>query len=134
MADPVAGLREMTRVTRKDGVVAACVWDHAGGRGPLSVFWQAARDLDPQIEGESRLAGAREDHLPQLFEEAGMHEVEESTLAVSVGHPTFEDWWEPYTLGVGPAGGYTVGLAEEHRARLRDRCREMLPTPPFVLR
>ena len=37
MADPVTGLREMARVTRKHGVVAACVWDHAGGQGPLSV-------------------------------------------------------------------------------------------------
>ena len=42
MADPVAGLREMARVTRKQGIVAACVWDHAGGQGPLSVFWEAA--------------------------------------------------------------------------------------------
>src|ERR687898_491791 len=53
MADPVAGLREMARVTRNDGVVAACVWDHAGGTGPLSVFWEAARELDPGVHDES---------------------------------------------------------------------------------
>ena len=47
MADPVAGLREMARVTRERGVVAACVWDHGGGQGPLSTFWEAARELDP---------------------------------------------------------------------------------------
>jgi SAM-dependent methyltransferase len=47
MADPVAGLREMARVTETHGVVAACVWDHGGGRGPLSVFWDAAREVDP---------------------------------------------------------------------------------------
>jgi SAM-dependent methyltransferase len=38
MADPVAGLREMGRVPKARGVVAACVWDHAGGHGPLGVF------------------------------------------------------------------------------------------------
>src|SRR5688500_4873461 len=41
MADPVAGIREMARVTREHGVVAACVWDHAGDAGPLSLFWKA---------------------------------------------------------------------------------------------
>ena len=46
MADPVLGLREMGRVTRAGGVVAACVWDHAGDRGPLAAFWRAARELD----------------------------------------------------------------------------------------
>jgi hypothetical protein len=59
MPDPVVGLREMVRVTKEDGVVAACVWDHAGGQGPLGLFWDAARELDPDVEDESRLAGAR---------------------------------------------------------------------------
>ncbi|MGO9975123.1 MAG: class I SAM-dependent methyltransferase [Solirubrobacteraceae bacterium] len=57
MADPVMGLSEMARVTQPRGVVAACVWDHAGGRGPLGLFWAAARELDPDVEDESQLAG-----------------------------------------------------------------------------
>ncbi len=123
----------MARVTHENGVVAACVWDHAGGRGPLSVFWQAARDLDPTVEDESRLAGAREGDLGQLFEAAGLREIEASALSVSVEHPTFEEWWEPFTLGVGPAGGHVAGLVGERQARLRERCRELLPDPPFTL-
>jgi SAM-dependent methyltransferase len=133
MDDPVAGLREMARVTHPDGVVAACVWDHAGGRGPLSPFWQAARELDPSVEGESQLAGAREGHLGQLLDEAGLREIAESVLSVDVEHPTFEEWWEPFTLGVGPAGAYAGGLDAKRQARLRERCREMLPDPPFTL-
>jgi len=134
MAQPVVGLREMARVTRKDGVVAACVWDHAGGQGPLSLFWQAARELDPDVEGESQLAGAREGHLGLLFQAAGLHEIEESALSVSVEHPSFEEWWEPFTLGVGPAGGYAAGLDAKRQAQLRELCREMLPAPPFILK
>ena len=133
MADPVAGLRELARVTRKHGVVTACVWDLAGGRAPLSLFWEAARQLDPDVEDESHLAGAREGHLAQLFQAAGLDQIEESTLSVSLEHPSFEDWWEPFTLGVGPAGGYAAGLDAKRQAQLRERCREMLPAAPFVL-
>ena len=49
-----------------------------------------------------------------------------------VEHPSFEDWWEPFTLGVGPAGAHVAGLDAEGQARLRERCRELLPAAPFV--
>jgi SAM-dependent methyltransferase len=133
MANPIEGLREMARVTREDGVVAACVWDHGGGQGSLSLFWRAAHELDPAVEDESELAGTREGHLGELFRSAGLHEIEERPLSVSVEHPTFEEWWEPFMLGVGPAGGYVAGLDAERQAQLRGRCREMLQTPPFTL-
>jgi SAM-dependent methyltransferase len=133
MTDPVSGLREMARVTRPGGVVAACVWDHGGGQGPLNLFWEAARELDPEANDESELAGAREGHLAQLFEEAGLREVEDGAIAVTVEHPTFEEWWEPFTLGVGPAGGYAAGLDPTNRDRLRERCRELQPGEPFTV-
>jgi SAM-dependent methyltransferase len=132
MADPVAGLRELARVTREDGVVAACVWDHAGGQGPLSLFWEAAGQLDPGAEDESKLAGAREGHLAELFRAAGLRQVEESVLSVSVEHQSFEEWWEPFELGVGPAGAFVGALDDERRAELRELCRELLPAAPFA--
>jgi len=133
MSDPVAGLREMARVTRSDGVVAACVWDHAGGTGPLSSFWDAARDLDANVDNESLLPGARAGHLRELFASAGLRDVEDTSLVVTTEHPTFEDWWEPFTLGVGPAGAYVAGLDPERRAKLQERCRARPPEPPFTL-
>jgi SAM-dependent methyltransferase len=133
MADPVAGLGEMARVTRTDGVVAACVWDLAGGRAPISLFWDAARELDPDVEDESKLAGAREGHLSELFAAVGLREIDERTLSVDVEHPSFDEWWEPFTLGVGPAGAHVAGLDEERKSRLRERCRELLPPAPFVV-
>jgi SAM-dependent methyltransferase len=133
MANPVVGLREMGRVTRERGVVAACVWDHAGGQGPLGLFWDAARELDPDIADESLLAGARQGHLAELFGAAGLHDIDEGTLSVSVEHPSFEEWWEPFTLGVGPAGSYTAGLDAKRQAALRELCREKLPPAPFEL-
>jgi SAM-dependent methyltransferase len=132
MADPVAGLTEMARVTRPGGVVAACVWDLAGGRAPISPFWQAARELDPGTRDESSLAGARDSHLAELSTEAGLRDVEQSELFSTVDYETFEDWWRPYTLGVGPAGAYAQSLEPAQLAEVRERCRQLLPEAPFA--
>jgi SAM-dependent methyltransferase len=132
MKDPVAGLSEMARVTRPTGLVAACVWDHAGGAGPLGLFWRAVQDIDPSARDESELAGAREGHLAELLAAAGLRDIEPHTLTVRVSYPTFDEWWEPFTLGVGPAGAYIAQLDAPRRDALRKRCAELLgPNTPI---
>jgi SAM-dependent methyltransferase len=133
MEDPVAGLREMGRVARPGGVVAACVWDFDEGGSPLSLFWEAARDVDAAAPGEAMLPGTRRGHLAALLREAGLAGVVEDTLSVAVEHPTFEDWWHPFELGVGPAGSYVAALDHPARLRLVERCRELLPEAPFAV-
>jgi SAM-dependent methyltransferase len=133
MVDPVAGLSEMRRVTRDGGVVAACVWDHGGGSGPVSPFWAAVRAEGFDVDDESRLAGAREGHLAQLLGAAGLADIEDTALSVSVEYATFDDWWEPYTRGVGPAGAFVAGLDEAQRSQLRERCRVALRDAPFTV-
>jgi SAM-dependent methyltransferase len=133
MNDPVTGLREQARVTRAGGVVAACVWDHGGGRGPLSLFWAGVREVDPSVTGESELAGAREGHLGELFAAAGIRDVDETALSVSLEYASFEEWWEPYTLGVGPAGGYVARQDAGRREEIQTACHGLLPEAPFTI-
>ena len=133
MANPVGGIAEMSRVTGADGVVAACVWDHAGEHGPLATFWAAARELQPGVRDESMLPGVREGHLAELFEAAGLRDVESSALTVTVEHPTFDEWWQPFTAAVGPAGAFVGSLEPTVRERLRSRCLERLGSGPFAV-
>lgn len=133
MADPVAGLREMGRVTRTGGTVVASVWDFEGGRGPLGPFWAAARELDPDVEDESHLAGTRAGHLEELFEAAGLQDIERHELAVSRSFADFDDWWHPFTHGVGPGGAYVGRLEPARQDALRERCHALLPDGPITL-
>ena len=109
------------------------MWDHAGGRGPLTAFWRAVRDLDPAASDESGLAGVREGHLAQLFAQAGLGGAQVTTLTVRVGYPSFGQWWEPFTLGVGPAGAYVASLTPDCRRALRERCQYLLGEGPIEI-
>jgi SAM-dependent methyltransferase len=133
MADPVAGLREMARVTRPGGAVVASVWDHADSRSPVSALWRAAHALGQDPDDESGLAGARRGHLAELFAEAGLREVEQSDQVVAVTWSSFEAWWEPFTYGIGPAGQHVMGLDESARQALHDRTRAEVGPPPFTI-
>jgi ubiquinone/menaquinone biosynthesis C-methylase UbiE len=131
MTDPVAGLRQMARVTRRGGVVAACVWD--GPTGALAPFWNAVSLIDPEVEDEALLCGRYMGQLAELFEAAGLRDVLEDSIAIDVVHPTFEEWWEPYTYGVGPAGDYVQRLDDDARARLESVARQRLGSGPFTV-
>ena len=132
MQDPVTGIGEMARVTTRGGWVAACTWDLAGDRSPLAPLWSSVRRIDPLVQNESHLPGAREGHLAELATTAGLRDVESTELSVTVTHPGFDEWWEPFTLGVGPAGDYVASLDPRSRDALRDECRAEFPAEgPF---
>jgi ubiquinone/menaquinone biosynthesis C-methylase UbiE len=133
MSDPIAALREMARVTKPGGRVAACVWDEGQNGGPIAAFWTAAYSMDPSYPSESHRAGTREGHLVELFAEAGFEPVEPAVLSVSVHFATFEEWWHPYTLGVGPAGDFMASLDDAGREEIRARCAKILPATDFTV-
>ena len=133
MSNPVAGVGEMARVTRPGGTIAACIWYHGTDRGALSPFWKVARTLDARLDDESGQLGAREGQLAQLFEQVGLHDVRSLLLTVHRDYASFDEWWEPFTWGVGPAGAYVKGLDAAARDALKQACAASLPAGPFTI-
>lgn len=133
MADAVAGVREMRRVTRPGGWVGATVWDLAGSRAPMWPLWEAVARLQPEHPGERELPGGSREGLVAILEGAALRDVESVELAVTVTHPTFEEWWEPYLHRVGPAGDAVAALGPDGRERLEEVLRRRLGDGPFDL-
>ena len=117
-------------MTRPNGVVAAAVWDYGDGMEMLRVFWDEAVALDPAAAGrdERHMPLSRRGELSALWRDVGLRDVEEAPLTIDMAFASFDDFWQPFLGGQGPAGAYASSLTEpareELRARLRDRLGE----------
>lgn len=133
MSDPVGGLAEMKRVTRAGGWVGASVWDLAASRAPMWPLWEAVAEISPGHRGERDFQGGSRESLVAILEGAALRDVDSVELAVTVTHPSFEEWWEPYLHGVGPAGEAIAALGPDGRARVEEVLRRNLGAGPFDL-
>jgi SAM-dependent methyltransferase len=124
---------EMVRAVRLGGEVALYVWDYAGKMEMMRQFWDAAvalnRSAREQDEGR-RFPVCRPESLREVFETAGLIQVETQAINVPTVFRDFDDYWSPFLGGQAPAPGYCMSLAEDGRAALRERLRRSLPTRP----
>ena len=127
---PQQMISEMRRAVRKNGMVAVYVWDYAGKMQFMRHFWNAAIALDPAIsdldEGK-RFPICSPDALSNLFRESGLMHSETRPIDIATDFKDFDDYWNPFLGGQGPAAGYAMSLSEERRARLRERIYNSLP-------
>ena len=120
MRDADAGVSEMRRVVRPGGVVAACTWSYGEDMEMLRGFWDAARRLDSGAPDEGSTMRYRSvDELDELWRRVGLSDVATDHLRVETGYAGFDELWEPFTFGVGPAGAYLAKLSLEQREELR---------------
>lgn len=128
--EPRAALAEMARVTVEGGTIAAYVWDYAGRMDLMRYFWDAAVELEPSVAGMdegARFPICRPEPLRKLFEGAGLESVEVKPIDTPTRFSNFDDYWQPFLGGQGPAPAYAMSLEEAARGRLRDRIRARLP-------
>lgn len=125
--DRARAVREMRRVTRAGGVVAAAMWNFTTGTAFLRILFDTAAALFPN-EGEAfRAAHCADDvgapgRLRALFAEAGL-ETQERDLVIRQEFMGFDDWWGPWEAGQGTMGAFVMALDPARRAVLRDAAR-----------
>ena len=131
--EPAAAAAELARVAVPGAVVAAYVWDYAGGMAMLRYFWDAAAALDRAVarwdEG-SRFAICRPEPLRELWTGAGLAGVTVGPVEVPTVFADFDDYWNPFLGGQGPAPGYVASLDGSARDDLRGLLRSRLPIRP----
>lgn len=128
--DQRAALAEMARVTASGGTIAAYVWDYAGKMELMRYFWDAAVELKPdaaRMDEGIRFPSCRAQALVALFAGAGLKGTEVTAIDVPTPFASFDDYWQPFLGGQGPAPAYAMSLEEAARVRLRDRIRARLP-------
>ncbi|MFL5817558.1 MAG: class I SAM-dependent methyltransferase [Conexibacter sp.] len=133
MGDAGAGVREMVRVVKPGGTVAACTWEADGGMTMLHAFWEAAVAVDPAAPAEPMRLG-RPGAMRELWAGAGVGEIVVEPLDVECAYEDFDGFWRPFTSGVGPAGSYLASLAPDAQAALREECRQRLGDPQSAFR
>jgi SAM-dependent methyltransferase len=134
--DPAAALQQMIRVTRPGGVVAAAVWDYGGEMQMLRTFWDAAVAVDPDAapRDERHMPLSTRGALAELWRTHGMRDVDEQPLTIEMAFASFDDYWQPFLCGQGPAGVYVSSLAESGRQALASRLRKRLGDDGLALR
>jgi hypothetical protein len=117
-------------VTRDGGSIAAYVWDYAGKMELMRHFWDEAVKLDAsaaKLDEGKRFPLCRPDALLQAFASAGLGQAEVTPIDIQTRFESFDEYWQPFLGGQGPAPAYAMSLDESRRARLRDRLRDRLP-------
>jgi len=131
--DPPAALREMARVTAPGGRVAVCVWDYVQKMDLIRTYWNAAAQLgllSPGQDQGERFAICRPDALTTAFADAGLRQVDVAAIEIPMHFADFDDYWDPFLGGQGPAPAHAMALDESTRLRLRDQVRATLPMQP----
>jgi SAM-dependent methyltransferase len=135
--NPAKALSEARRVTRVGGPISAAVWDYGDGMRMLRIFWDAAGGLDSAAGrfDEKHMPLCRKGELSELWTRGGLRKVQESPLAIIMRFTNFDDFWNPFLLGQGPAGAYVKRLHGNRVSALREEVRLRLggPRGPFNL-
>jgi SAM-dependent methyltransferase len=127
--DPAAAVAEMARVTRPGGVVSSCVWDMTGGMTMIGAYWDAVSEAGVPGRSEVERFGGKPGQLAGLWRDAGLRDVEDSTITVSTAYRDFDELWATFRAGVGPVGVHAESLEGDALDAVREALHRNVGSP-----
>ena len=94
----------------------------------LRVFWDAAGAVDPEAAkiDEKDMPLCSPGELASLWKKAGLTNVEDRPLQITMRFSSFADYWDPFLHGQGPAGTYARKTNGAQREALRAELKRRL--------
>ena len=127
--DPAGAVAEMARVVRPGGWVGAYMWDLTAGGVPTYPLSAGAKELGLTFAMRYAADVSRLHVLHELWQAAGLAEVETCVIRIRVRHESFDAFWNSNGKE-GPSGKAIAALQPEVRARLREHLRATMPAGP----
>jgi len=93
-------------------------------------FWDSVTTLDRDAAALTegiRFPLCAPEPLTRVFTGAGLRDVETRAIDVPTHFKDFDDYWNPFLGGQGPAPSYVTSLDYERQTILRDFIRSRLP-------
>ena len=116
-------VREMRRVTRPGGTVAAATWDTRGGFVANRMIFDTAATLDQNANQRRAIACtrplSRPGDLARAWREAGLIDIVQDMRTIRMDFASFADFWAPAEGKEGPVAEYVSTLDGKARAKLR---------------
>jgi len=121
-------MREMIRVTKPGGIIAAAVWDYGEEMEMLRAFWDELVALRPDLDAsdERHMPLCRQGELAALWREHDLRDIVNAPLTIETSFDGFDDYWSPFLLQQGPAGACAAALSPVERDALASRLRRRL--------
>lgn len=115
---PAQAVAEMSRVTERGGTVATAIWDFTEGMIMLRAFWDAAEQADPSPKPAETQPNLNREMILELWNSCGLRDVRVEPLMVEMPFSSFDDYWQPFLAGQGPAGAYVKVATADTRAAI----------------
>ena len=134
--DAAGAAAELARAAAPGATVAAYVWDYADGMAMMRHFWDAAAEVDPAaaaLDEGPRFPLCRPEPLADLWRAAGLRDVTTRRIEIPTVFAGFDDFWQPFLGGQGPAPAYLMSLPGAQRDAIRGVLRERLPDDALAM-